>query len=497
MTPASNPRSHRVHMAAAVLAAIAWMFVRHQVYQMDDRFFHPSLAGIEGLALYMAGDYDRAATAYRASLRDDYRTERTANDPAWGVLFRGDAQTAGIIARRALAADPEAIDARLILGTIALDGDNHLEALALFERILSRHPEDVDALLLASVARARSHAYGEAIDLLDRALRNGHIESHITTFLAVLEATGILADLPEAERPPCLLAHYFRYLRIFDDSNGRLAIAYARRAIAVGDRPADAYLTMGIIYEKRGRRDQALQAVLQAIAIDSHHAEALTWAATLYGKRGDLLNEYVMIKKAFETAPTDPFYLRRFHYVLQTKLGDLQQAVEVLDVALQRRPDDVEMLGWLGDLLSSLGEYRTSIATYRRAIDLSPNNPELLEGLGFALDRSGETPEAVRAFEAAARSAPTRAEPHARLAGLYHGQRRYDQAIAEYERAVSLGERDSGRMASLCVLYHLVSRFREAVDCFRVVLDADPKQPLAKRMLPEALTNLTLQQATQ
>ena len=76
--------------------------------------------------------------------------------------------------------------------------------------------------------------------------------------------------------------------------------------------------------------ERALRAVLQAIELNPHNAEALRWAAYLYFERGDTLNEYRMIKAAAEATPDDPFYLNHFENLLIERLGDAPQALIVL-----------------------------------------------------------------------------------------------------------------------------------------------------------------------
>jgi tetratricopeptide (TPR) repeat protein len=509
-----NRRANIILLVALVLLVL---MVRQQIRQMDERFFQPSLSGIKGLALYMVGDYNGAAKAYRAHFQETYQTERTADDPAWDALLRGDLQETETISRKqleeettsekepALEGEPvseeesasekklASIGARLNLGEIALYQGTFDQALQWFDEVLKKERDQFDALLLSSVAHAKLGHYGEAIDLLNRALRTYRIEWRITSFLWAFETTGGLADLPRSQRTNCLLAHYYRYLRIFDDSNGRLAIRAAKKAIVVGDRPDDAYLTIGIVYDKQEKREQALQAFLKAIEINPKNAEALRWASFSYGYRGDLANEYRMSKAAFEAKPNDRYNLDRLHYVLQEKLGDYPQAIQILEEGFGQDPANGETLGWLGYLYAHLGNYERSIDYYQKAIELEPKKPEHQEGVGFALDRLGRREEAIRAYQESISINPNRFEPHTSLAILYHRKERFPEAISEYERAFELGEQDLNHLATLCTEYHLVSEFQETVYCFREVLSRDSTNALAQRMLPEALSNLELQ----
>jgi len=489
--------SRRARIILAVGIVLLWILVRQQISRMDERFFQPSFPGIKGLALYAIGNYSGAAKAYREHFQELYQTEKTATDPGWDALLRGDFQGAEEIAKKALEKDPTAIAPLLTLGEIALEKGAFQEALSIFAQILGKEPNQFDAHLLSSVALSRSGAYGEAIHSLNLALRTNTIESRITSFLKALETTGDLGDLPAQKRPHCLLAHYYRYLRLFDPSNGRAAIDYANKAITLGDRPADAYLTLAIIYDKQEKREKSLQAILKAVEVNPKHAEALRWAAFIHSKRGDLLNEYRMAKAAFEAAPEDPFYITHLDHVLVEKLGDVHQALGLMQQALKSTPNNPKALDRLGDLYGMVGNYEQSLDYYRKALVLEPLNAILYEEIGFSLDRLGRIKEAISTYRKAASIAPTRPQPHSGLASLYHGAGRYREAIKEYEEAIRLGERSTTELSQLCSLYHYVtSDFQRAANCFNEVLRRDPRNRLANRLLPETLHNLRLQKAT-
>ncbi len=185
---------------------------------MDGRFFQPSPAGARGLLLYSLGRYSAAAKAYRAHFRE----------AGWDPILRGDLRAAEAQAEPALRQNPADTEALLRRGEIALERGRLDEALRAFQQVVRLDSDHLDAHLLSA----------------------------------------------EGERPWCLLAHLYRYLRVFDDSNARLAIAAARRTIAAGDRPADAYLTLGIIAYWHDEPEQALGAFLRATDADPRHAEA-------------------------------------------------------------------------------------------------------------------------------------------------------------------------------------------------------------------------------
>jgi tetratricopeptide (TPR) repeat protein len=461
---------------------------------LDERFFRSSLPGTKGLLLYLASDYAGAARAYREDLRRSAQAgEGAGGDPSLAALMAGDLAGAASRAKDVLARDPASVPARLTLAEVALQHGEPREALAVLGPALGGRSEHFDALLLAAVAHARSGESGAAIDLLNRALRSQRVEERLTSFLQALEVTGELSRQPAASRPACLLAHLHRYLRIFDSSHGRVAVRRAKEAIARGDRPADAYLTIGVVYEKQGYPDDALAALREAIERDERHPEALRWTAILYRRRGDLVNEYQMTKRAYEAAPSDPFYVSYFGEVLIDRLGDLRQAKTVWERAVQESPGNVFALAQLGRVERFLGNDARAVELLETALRLDPSRSGARWELGYALIDAERADDAVRLFQEWVTRNPRDPTPHTNLAVAYSHARRGREAIAELEQAFGLGERSADHYEYLCELYfYETTDLRRAAECFRRLLAWQPGRSRALQLLPEIEKNLAI-----
>jgi tetratricopeptide (TPR) repeat protein len=346
----------RIPVAVAIVVAISVMIIRHYIEDMDGRFFQASISGAKGLAWYLVGNYQAAADDYREHLRSLYGAELTYPDPARHAMLRGEYAEATRIALAALDRAPDDSEALLALGDIAVTQDRPAEAVERFDRVLARDPDDYDALLMDSVAHARLKDYGRAIGLLNRALRTGGRDRYASTFLHALRTTGEVKALPDEAGALGLAATYFRYLRIYDGAQGRRALAYAARAVEAGDHPDDALLTRGIVLYKERAQMDALIAFLDAGLANPLNSEARRWAATVYSDRGDIANQYRMLKIAYEVAPDDAFYADTFICFLEDKLGDYRQALDVSHRSLSVHQDDAHLLEHLGRLYTLTGE---------------------------------------------------------------------------------------------------------------------------------------------
>lgn len=327
-----------------------------------------SAAALEGLVAYVRGDYGAAARAYRRASHGPLKTPYVDDTAGTWAVHRGHAVTAERRANTTLALVPQASTPLLTLGEIALERGDIDAAMGYFGAVLDRHPDDVDALLLAAVALGRRGDDGRAIAAINRALRHGSAGSRPTLFLRILESAG---DLGRRAQPPlCLLAHYHRFLRIFDERHGPLALGYAERAVAAADHPADAWLTIGIVHSKRGQPLRALRAFQQAIALEPRHADAYFWAAGEAGRLNDGLLAYRMARAALEAAPGDAFYLAPAERIVLQWFGDGRTMTALLGLALDRNPASAAAHEAQARAMTVLGDAEGAAKHRRQAADL-------------------------------------------------------------------------------------------------------------------------------
>jgi tetratricopeptide (TPR) repeat protein len=465
------------------------LFILYYVADEIDRRFYPrSERSLLALAHYLAGDYAAAARLYRADLAD--RVHPSA--PRWWAAFvAGDLVTAEQLLRRELERAPNDPEALLSLAEIALADRRLPQALDLATRVLERRRDDYDALFVAALAHARRGAPGEAIAAMNRALRYNRTESRRTVFLATLELTGELDDDPTTSR--CLLAHLHRYLRIFDPSHARIAERYARAAIARGDHVDDAYVTLGVIFERTGRRRYALDAFRSGAVVNPRNVYALRGVARHHAERGEIAEEYRFLKQAFEAAPDDPIVVNGYHGFLTGKLGDYPQALALDRAAVARDPRDSEAWWRLGTVQSYLGDHAAALLAHRRAAGLAPDNPQFQDHIAHELVLLGRLDDAETTYQQSIKVHPNRPAPRAGLATIYAKRERWQDARRQYEIAYALGAQDVETHVNLCQIYQALLDNQRAFDCLSAVLTRDPENVRARVLLEHASGALAAQ----
>lgn len=484
--------NNKLRLLFAVVAASVVFVAKQQYDGMDPVLVQPSLQGSLAAVRYLVGDLNGAARAYRAHFKAQYDAGHRGYDVAQTALLAGAMQEAKELALTELTKDPKDIHAEITLGEIALDEQHFTEVLERANAVLQRKTDEADASVLASLAYARTGYYDKAIDALNRTLRHSRIAQSDFLLFKLMETTGDLEELPKADRPYATIAHYYRYLRIHDDANGRVAIRYAKRAIRAGDRVSDAYLAMGVVHWKQERLDEALQAALKAGEANPRSAEALDLAYRVYNKKGDLVSAYRMARAAVEAAPDDPFYQDHLNTVLVNRLGNFKEAEPILEKIVQRHPTDTSSLWSLGYVYGMLGKYEQAVALFDRAIATDPKKMELYEAKANWLNQLGRNEEAIAALRQAISVNPRRYQSHTALAAHYVKRFHFEEALREYEQAFQYGERSSDARVNMCIGYHVAGEFAESAKCLKTVLQTDPRNVTASQILPQIQHNLDL-----
>ena len=97
---------------------------------------------------------------------------------------------------------------------------------------------------------------------------------------------------------------------------------------------------------------------------------------------------------ALELAPDQPYVLNYLGYSLVEKRQNLDEALEMIEKAVERRPDDGFVTDSLGWVLYRLGRYEEAVVHMERAAELEPVDPVVSDHLGDVLWAVGRKREA-------------------------------------------------------------------------------------------------------
>jgi protein O-GlcNAc transferase len=159
--------------------------------------------------------------------------------------------------------------------------------------------------------------------------------------------------------------------------------------------------------------------------------------------------------------------------------GRAQEAVTLLQRALQKSPRDAAVCGALSLVLMSTGQLDQGAFYARRALELAPGDPALLTNLGNALGAQGKDDEAAHSFEEALARQPRLVEAHLGMANVRRRQLRVAEAARHALAALELVPRDPHLIALNGSLLMQLGRTGDAAVLVQSALQRKPDLELA------------------
>ena len=186
--------------------------------------------------------------------------------------------------------------------------------------------------------------------------------------------------------------------------------------------------------------------------------------------------------------------------VILRQRGELDEAINHLQKALELKPDLAEAHNNLGNALRQRGEPDEAMADFTRALQLEPNNAPAYANLASALLEKGQTKEAIAQFQKALQLEPGNASLLNNLAYALLRNGQGSEAIALLQKVTEQHPGSADAHNNLGALLAQSGRLDEALACYRRALDLQPQNGpvhsnlgralLQKRQLTEALAHL-------
>jgi serine/threonine protein kinase/tetratricopeptide (TPR) repeat protein len=285
--------------------------------------------------------------------------------------------------------------------------------------LASRHPVNVDAYELYLRGR---HCWNQR-GMLQKAMR--YFERALEKDPAYALAHHGLAD-----------AYGVLGLYAFAPSSAVMpkALAFAERAVALGDTLAETHTTLGFIQTLAWDWKGAAASLQRAKQLNPEYAIAHSFSAWLSTTLGERDNAVASARRALELEPLSPVtsgILALVLYHARDYDGAIQQAERVLDM----EPNSflALMAGSLSH--SAKGQHEQAIAQAERGVSLSPEALFLRALLGTAYASSDENGGAAAILQDLERRAASEYVAPVLLSWIYAHVGEIDKAFAALERA--------------------------------------------------------------
>jgi len=370
-----------------------------------------------GWLAYRAGQTDRAQAVLDRALILKPGWEEVALLKFSHLREGNDNEAVAAFADEFLERYPDRVRLRLAYGRLLAEWNDNVSALEQFEKLLAHDPQNLDALYAAGILsqglvlwnEAKSHfeallehypqedrarlylgqilseqgEHDEALDLLreiaaadfyfDVQIRIGFVLSDAGRHTEALEH---LADVTPKSQDEQVRIYLAREQVLRDSGQAESALELLSAAlIDIPDHP-DLLYARGLVTAIMNRVEEHEQDMRRLIAIDPDNAHAYNALGYTLADKTDRLTEALeLIEKALALLPGDPFILDSLGWV-HYRRGDLDLALEYLQLAMDQRPD-AEIAAHLGEVLWQLGNKEQAIAAWQDGSQTDPDNPVL------------------------------------------------------------------------------------------------------------------------
>jgi tetratricopeptide (TPR) repeat protein/TolB-like protein len=219
------------------------------------------------------------------------------------------------------------------------------------------------------------------------------------------------------------------YWRLFQETKDQSWIPKAldagRRASELNNHLAPVHTTLGLIYQGRGKYEDAVKEFQRALELDSTSDAAYRGLASSYeaaGKNADAESAY-------------------------------RRAIEI-------RKDYWGGYSALGAFYAKTARYDDAAAQFRRVIELAPENVRGYTNLGAIYVLEGKLPQAEEILQKSLSIEPNY-RAYANLATMYFDQGRYSESARMFEKALQLNDHDARLWRNLGDAYYWAPGERE------------------------------------
>ena len=525
-----------------IAAAIGWTFPQALAAQSqlprDTSRITPSGNYLAARQANLERDADAASIYYRAALRTDQRNPELLELAFYSVLADGDIDEAVRLADRLIQIDRNNRNAHLVLGVKALKTKNYKEARQQFGQATRGPVTDLTATLLAAWSAAGANDSKGAIDTIDKlsgpewyaifkdmhagllldlgankkeaAKRLEHSYKLDASALRVMQAyAGFLSRNGGREEAARIYGEFDkqlpRYPLVVEAMNTlRKDEPLPRVVDSVQAGAAEALYGLGAAL---GRREEELSlanrglAYLQlALYLDPNHSLAMLALADLY----EAMKKPELAIKVYERVPANSPLKRNAEIQLAINLDALERTEEAkkhLDKLIASKPDDLEAILALANILRERKQYagcadaygkavalqptptRANWTTYyfrgicferdkqwakaeadmQKALELYPEQPHVLNYLGYSwIDQGVHLDDGMSMIKRSVDQRPDDGYIVDLLGWAYYRLGNYDEAVKNLERAVELKPVDPTINDHLGDVYWKVDRMLEA-----------------------------------
>ena len=341
----------------------------------------------KAMALAFVGDMERAADILSAENESRVSLSRRGVLGHMAILSQlGQFEEAREIGTRMFGASPDEDVAEVMdsladetpvpFTTVSSARDGMAEVYFTLGTALVGEDDDWLPIIYARLATLLRTDHGDAILLTGQLLeRAGQYDL----------ADAAYAQMPE-DNPQYLGAQLGRANALFSSGQADEAIDSLNALGEARPNSPMVFSTLGDMLRREERFEEAADAYTSAIdlieEIEERHWVLLYTRAISYERMGEWELAEPEFRRVLEFVPDEPQVLNYLGYSLVEQRRDLDEALEMIERAVEGDPDSGYITDSLGWAFYRLGRYDEAVPVMERAVELMPRDPILNDHLG-------------------------------------------------------------------------------------------------------------------
>lgn len=213
-------------------------------------------------------------------------------------------------------------------------------------------------------------------------------------------------------------------------------------AVKISSQSAPAWTARGQLYDKRGQSDRAFADLSRALEYAPAHAPALLARGNVHAKLKRYREALKDFGAALEADATLADAYNNRGVIEATIVGEFDQAVEDLELAVALKPESAGFHLNLGVARLRRGDYWKSVAALDKALALKAPAVRVLEQRAEAYYSLGDVEKASEDIQEAIKLEPKSSALYAALGSFSLRSRLYPKAIKELDYAIRLDSRN-------------------------------------------------------
>ncbi len=190
-------------------------------------------------------------------------------------------------------------------------------------------------------------------------------------------------------------------LSLSQSNNFIEAEPYLQKSVELNPKDINALSALGYTLSRLNQNNDAIIYLTKALVLEPNNVDLLGTLGLIYNEQKRFNECDSIYSKALEIDSANALVLNNFAYSLSERGIELQRALKMVSIAVEKDPKNPSYLDTIGWVYYQLGNYESAEINIRKAIDAEPDNSTIVEHLGDVLFKKGNKVEALSIWQKA------------------------------------------------------------------------------------------------